>query len=667
MLLKRLELDNFRQFSGKHVVEFSTDSEKNVTIIMGDNGAGKTTLAQAFLWVLYGDTDFKIKELINREVRNSLGQSDVALVRVQLLVIVDGKDYRITRKQKVSYRAHKYHADSEEFYVSEKNIKTGEWDNFSSTDKSNLFIKKMMPKELARFFIFDGERIKQMSDEIEAGRSNEFSAAVQGLVGLTAMLNANKNFKTLGATQTVISRLHSKIDLQGDARLRTLTKDIEQIDQDLVKVIEEINNLEKQVSFYQGEYIKADNEIAALASQFELEDKMKTYKAQLVGFSNERRDAIRSILDLFSCGSLDYFSKPLVEASLKEIKNTKLLDKGIPHLHADTLKFLLDRGECICGTKIESGSEHAQYIYALLDTVPPKSIGQMVSQYSDQSKARVRSSAAFYNSFFSQITALSKIDERFEEVQNRISDCETLMTDNSQGQVLKAKRAEYQGKFNAEKTKLSLKSDKKSDLHMKKGYKEKDRDALILQDQGNKENTTYLAYAKFVYGKIYDSYKSVEGKVRYELQTEINKVFEEIYDGGISIQLDDKYNIRVTVSDVMASDDELERNMAQNYAIIFAFISGIIKMAKRGETNFGEEGNHIDAEGYPLVMDAPLSAFDKRRINNICKTIPRIAEQVIMFIKDTDGDVAEEKMGSSIGTKWKIVANSQTNSVIQER
>lgn len=667
MILKRLELENFRQFSGKTTIDFSTETERNVTIIMGDNGAGKTTLAQAFLWVLYGDTDFKIKELINRDVRNNLGQSEAALVRVQLLVAVDGKDYRITRKQKVSYRSRKYHVDSEEFYISEKNVKSGEWDTFNSTDKSNIFIKKMMPKELARFFIFDGERIKQMSDEIEAGRSNEFSVAVQGLVGLTAMLNANKNFKALGASQTVISRLQSKIDLHGDTKLRTYTKEIEQFEHDIAALDRDIDGLDTQVSFYQSEYIKADNEIAALASQFELEDKMRTYKSQLTGFANERRDAVRSILDLFNCAGLDYFSKPLVESSLLEIRSTKMLDKGIPHLHADTLKFLLERGECICGTKIEPGSEHAKYIYSLLDTVPPKSIGQMVSQYNDQSKARIRSSSAFYNSFFSQITALSRIDENIEKVQNQISDCEALMTDNSHGQALKTKRAEYLKKFNDEKNKLNQKLATRSDLHTKKGYKEKDRDALILQDKGNKEYITYLAYAKYVHSKIYDSYKSVEGKVRYELQTEINKVFEEIYDGGISIQLDEKYNIKVYVSDIMESDDELERNMAQNYAIIFAFISGIIKMAKRGETDFGEDGNHIDAEGYPLVMDAPLSAFDKRRINNICQTIPKIAEQVIMFIKDTDGEVAEEKMGMSIGTKWKIVANSQTNSIIQER
>ena len=37
MLLKSMKLTNFRQFKETQSIEFSTDSEKNVTIIMGEN------------------------------------------------------------------------------------------------------------------------------------------------------------------------------------------------------------------------------------------------------------------------------------------------------------------------------------------------------------------------------------------------------------------------------------------------------------------------------------------------------------------------------------------------------------------------------------------------------------------------------------------------------
>ena len=50
-------------------------------------------------------------------------------------------------------------------------------------------------------------------------------------------------------------------------------------------------------------------------------------------------------------------------------------------------------------------------------------------------------------------------------------------------------------------------------------------------------------------------------------------------------------------------------------------------------------------------MDAPLSAFDKRRIQTVCEVLPNTAEQVVIFIKDTDGEIAEQHLGDKIGCR----------------
>lgn len=41
MLIKSITLNNFRQFKGKQILEFSTDTDKNVTVLLGDNTFGK--------------------------------------------------------------------------------------------------------------------------------------------------------------------------------------------------------------------------------------------------------------------------------------------------------------------------------------------------------------------------------------------------------------------------------------------------------------------------------------------------------------------------------------------------------------------------------------------------------------------------------------------------
>ena len=98
----------------------------------------------------------------------------------------------------------------------------------------------------------------------------------------------------------------------------------------------------------------------------------------------------------------------------------------------------------------------------------------------------------------------------------------------------------------------------------------------------------------------------------------------------------------------------METSTAQSISVIFAFITGIIKMARENRDAEDDDAKLLSSEPYPLVMDAPLSAFDKRRIKTVCEALPETAEQVIIFIKDTDGELAEEYMGGRIGSRHQF-------------
>ena len=50
MILQEIRLSNFRCFHGEAHIRFSSDPEKNVTIIYAENGVGKTTLLNELLW-----------------------------------------------------------------------------------------------------------------------------------------------------------------------------------------------------------------------------------------------------------------------------------------------------------------------------------------------------------------------------------------------------------------------------------------------------------------------------------------------------------------------------------------------------------------------------------------------------------------------------------------
>ena len=102
MKIKSIKLHNFMRYKGDNELFFSTDNEKNVTVVLGDNTFGKTTLAQAFRWGLYeslNDTSYNKKKdvvLLNNEAAAEL-KSGVEKVFVEIVVINQEEEIRFMR------------------------------------------------------------------------------------------------------------------------------------------------------------------------------------------------------------------------------------------------------------------------------------------------------------------------------------------------------------------------------------------------------------------------------------------------------------------------------------------------------------------------------------------------------------------------------------------
>ena len=135
----------------------------------------------------------------------------------------------------------------------------------------------------------------------------------------------------------------------------------------------------------------------------------------------------------------------------------------------------------------------------------------------------------------------------------------------------------------------------------------------------------------------------------------------------LPIAIDENYRIQVSVDDLNNTEPfeyDIETSTAQSISIIFAFIAGVIKIARESNEDVNKD---LVTDVYPLVMDAPLSAFDKKRIKTVCEALPKVAEQVIIFIKDTDGEIAENNMGDQVGMKYEFRKQNEVVSVLSRR
>lgn len=177
--------------------------------------------------------------------------------------------------------------------------------------------------------------------------------------------------------------------------------------------------------------------------------------------------------------------------------------------------------------------------------------------------------------------------------------------------------------------------------------KEEERSQLATKSSQNTRIELCKKYAIELYNIFAKRYEEKEKQTKASLQKYINENFKKFFNGNISLQIDENYAVKVSVNDKFNS---LETSTAQGIAVIFAFLAAIIRIAKENNSTDNNSGVQ-EAETYPVVMDAPLSTLDNQRIKIVCETLPQIADQVIIFIKDTDGKIAERYLGGTIGKR----------------
>jgi len=109
LLIKKVKIENFGWFTGKHELEFSINEGKKLNLILGPNGSGKTQLFNLMSWCLYGKTETQfhgypnIEELfLSDTIANNLSNDQTATTSIEMELIIENK--RHIAKREVNFK-----------------------------------------------------------------------------------------------------------------------------------------------------------------------------------------------------------------------------------------------------------------------------------------------------------------------------------------------------------------------------------------------------------------------------------------------------------------------------------------------------------------------------------------------------------------------------------
>lgn len=663
MLLQSIKLENFRQFRNESIDFADGKNGKNITIIIGENGTGKTTFAQAFFWCLYGETEFSDKNILNKIVATEMRPGQECKVQVTLKLHHGEVDYTLIREQ--IYRkdvSNRIKADNTTFDIAVKDSSGNT--NYVKKSQCESEVKGILPKELSRYFFFDGERIEKMSKDIATGKkATDFADAVKGLLGLNAMYSAIQHFNPR-IRSSVISSYESSYNAQSNTKIKEYTDTIERCKTEIAAIDARIEELDNEIESARARKAEKTEEIKQYAEGEELQEKKEKLLGKIRTAERSKSNVYKLISKDFNGSLSSFFSISLIQRALELLSEMDFAGKDIPYMHAKTIEYLLKQKICLCGTHLDEGTIPYTKVKELIEYLPPQSISTTIGDFKKESKRRANDRRDIYGQVSDHLAVISQQDDDLTDLRDELAIVEGKLSGGDVRAKVRAINNEIQicdqtiRKDNDERDrKIAEKGKKESEMERA----DTERRNLTLLDDSNKKIEIYKAYAERIYRELQEVYAASEAEIRERLQTTINDIFKQIYEGGLYLTIDEKYHISVYATDY---DGDVETSTAQSISVIFAFITGIIKMARDNRNATDEDAQLLSSEPYPLVMDAPLSAFDKRRIKTVCQALPETAEQVIIFIKDTDGELAEEHMGDRIGSRHQFDKKNEFETIL---
>jgi len=697
MFINKISLYNFRVYYGNNELDLSTDISNNISVIAGNNGFGKTSFLTSLVWGLYGklmsDVDERYRQdimesggykrycekLMNR-LANSESDEKVALLQEEIGQTVNSAAKLVLKKKLTTYSSFSVglqlsglmipsvpcefveikrtydintHQESVEILID------GKVNELTKGVGPEIFINDfILPKEIAKFFFFDAEKIVALADINTAEEKRYLSQAYAEVLGIKKYTDLKVNLQNLRLrlrqksavksdrnvleklskqltqnkklAQHYLQQLEERADIIHSKKIASDKYQEQLIREGSSITLEVFKRLKDQQVLYTNELLRTKtrfNELLELAPFAMLAGKMAQVKQQLEAEMNNSTASRTLLQDKFTAitSAMDgYRSKfhvsPEMEHALLELIKTELLPERQQEIKT-LLDFTLDQQNRFFA------------IYDNLKNAYSKTFRQLVMEqkrlqtlYSNVQRKLQDAESKERDPVIMEIRqSKDRIDEEIKILENEVSGISAKKQNaETEIQVLSRKISELSKKVDLEDT------DKEKDAMAERLIEKLDKfiNQLKLKKKINLEKSILRELNRLMHKDDFVS------KVNVVISGDLIDI--ELYDH--QRQFIDK--------------ELLSKGEQQLYAT--ALLKALVD-----ESNIR----------FPVFIDSPLQKFDKQHSRNIIQEFyPFLSGQVVLFPL-LQKELNEEEynwMLPRVGKAYLINQNGKYHSVFEQ-
>ena len=642
MVIKEIELNNFRIYKGINTIDLTSDGKKNIFVVSGRNGFGKTTFLMSMVWCLYGKNMQEVDDLYKKEIVDQGGYSKYIVNSLNRLAKAEGEEKfyvsitftdvnipEVPCKEIIIKRSYTKTSAIEEIEV----LIDGYPSELAKEVGQEIFIREfIMPIEIAKFFFFDAEKIVSLAEVNTAEQRKNLSRAYSEVLGIKKYEDIKNELESLQLKlrQESASAIEKGQLKQLEVDVETCEAKIEENDKKARELKEKRNEKNKDSRDIQEKLIKAGSLITI--------EELQRFREQEEELSKRQNDLQNELKDSYDIIPFAIAGEKFLEVAnqLENEANHKATQFKNENVNDVTNKILTDLLNIPKPNKLAIDHQVHEFYSSAFKTLIRKHFFsdtevlpedfQVIHEFSDSERNELK--AVLSNIRLSFRESFKRINGDFNQTKNelnsirrRIKDAEANQEDpiiaefrrkkeELDKEVIRIDETIYSlnremGEFSNEKTQKGKQIETLS-RKLKVSENNLEKDAIISRNIQNLKDFI----AKFKAKKK----ESLEEQILNGLNTLlhkkgfIKKVEVEIIVDGIDIVLKNSRGEEI-------KKESLSKGEQQMYAT--ALLRGLV------------EESDIQ---FPVFIDSPMQKFDEQHAENIVKYFyPNISEQVVIF------------------------------------
>ena len=648
--IKALHVDDFGPFKGHQTVTFS--DEDGVTVVYGENMRGKTSLLNAIRFAFFG-------KVVGRGTKatslHKVGNWERAAegkfgFEVQLEFDDGGRIYKLMRSCRP--RAGIAVPSGDNDYAVEYCLERD--GSVLGPQQADAELKRILPEQIARFFLFDGELLQEyedlLSNDMDMGR--RISEAIERILGVPVLTSARATLLRLkGKSEKREARA-----AQGDQKTREFGNQLadlhaqrDVLQTDLERLEAELEGMRSQKASLE-EAMKRRERVAALLDK---RDHLDGLIAEIDTRRAAKQAELRQAMAHAWCAVL---TNSIKEATHTLGKTERALQTEL--MRADVLRELQLDAAAECPACLQPVSERArERIEASI-----KGIGDHDRSAKDHELAAVRRKLAALK----QHEAAARPDV-LRLLWDAVGEAEVDHASKSGERDEIAKQLESVDEDALRKTKSEFEITIRQIDALERGLKstrerldQNKSDADSIQKRLDKLAGTNLSgerRRRQIYSDLHNLFDRAVGAYREQLRRRVETdatghfktlTTEPDYAG---LHINDSYGLTIVHKD---GSDIPVRSAGAEHVVALSLMGAL--------------QNNAPLRG-PIIIDSPFGRLDRDHTKNVVNALPNMTKQVVLLVYDDElpPELARTELKTKLRGEWRLERRSARHTELVRR